>query len=51
MDDDTTDAAWHQLELEARREAEDWQALLAADPAYLDWLDTIDSLNRKETRS
>ena len=42
MDDDG--ALWFQIELETRqREESDWaQAMLAADPAYLEWLDLLD---------
>lgn len=49
MDDDTTAAAWHQLELETRREAEEYQHWLAADPAWHDWLDMINSTTPGET--
>ena len=37
MDDDTTEAAWHQLELES------WQWLLSHDPAYLEWLQSLET--------
>lgn len=39
MDEDTEMAAWHQLELEEQQE----QELLRADPAYLEWLESIEA--------
>lgn len=51
MDDDTTQAAWHQLELEQREQWERWQETLKADPAYTQWLEIIDLMNRLNERT
>jgi len=37
MDEDTEQAAWHQLELEA------WQWLLEHDPEYIEWLESVNT--------
>jgi hypothetical protein len=42
MDPDTTDAAWHQLELEQQE-----QELLRADPAFSEWLEYIEACASK----
>ncbi len=42
-------AAWHQVELEARRFEEE-QALLRADPGYTEFLEFIDRVNRDELK-
>lgn len=42
--DDFNDSTWFQCELEERRDRE----LLARDPGYLEWLDSIEHL-RKDT--
>lgn len=40
MDDDTEMAAWHQMELE-QQEA---QEILRADPAFVEWLESIEAM-------
>lgn len=42
MDHDTTDAAWHELEL-CQRRFEEEQALLRADPAFGLWLAFVEA--------
>lgn len=41
MDDYDDSAAWHQQELCERQRFEEEQGLLRADPAYLEWLETL----------
>jgi len=49
MDEDTYMAACYQLELEARQqmEEEDYNTWLAADPAWCEWLDSLQFTNPK----
>lgn len=48
MDTDATDAAWHQRQLEERRQLEEWQQLLNQDPAYTQWLSQTAPPTEKE---
>jgi hypothetical protein len=44
MDEDTEQAAWHQQELDEQQE----QEILRADPAYREWLESIEACASKE---
>jgi phage anti-repressor protein len=44
MDPDTEDAAWAQLECEARQ----YHQLLANDPGYEKWIELINEINQRE---
>ena len=46
MDDDTTDAAWAQTANEQQEFEE--QELLRADPAFIEWLESLNSESTKE---
>jgi hypothetical protein len=55
MDNDTTDAAWHQTQLEEREQQErtrqrwtDYNLILSRDPSWLEWLNHLNQLRNDQ---